>query len=334
MNIDKKNNLGFVRFYLAFMVFMAHFFELSQVKDIAYLARGVHSVLAVQLFFMLSGFFSVTSFERSASSISFLKKRFFRIYPAYALVVFSSFLLLSFISTPGLAAYFQSSMSWKYLSANLIFANFLAPVLPGVFEHNFLPYVNGSLWTLKIEVAYFLIVPVILWARHRINKWWVSLALILISISYTFCVERIAGGNDVWIKQLPGQLHWFAFGLLAYDLRDEIVKINTWLCFAAIGGLFAVHYWWEPAYYIGAAALVFAVGFKLPPFKVSDGLGNVSYSMYLIHFPIIQFAVAMEWIRNDHGISLLSCLLLIILLSYFIFKYVEQPILLKGKKWK
>jgi len=332
MDIDKKNNLGFVRFYLAFMVFVAHFFELSQVTDIAFLARGVHSVLAVQLFFMLSGFFSISSFERSTSSISFLKKRFFRIYPAYGLVVFSSFLFLSFISTLGIAAYFQSPMTWKYVSANLVFANFLAPVLPGVFDQNFLPYVNGSLWTLKIEVAYFLFVPAILWARHRISKWWVSLALILISIGYTFCIDSMADGNEALIKQLPGQLHWFAFGLLAYDLRDKIVEMNTWLCFAAIGILFAVHYWWEPTYYMGAAALVFAVGFKLPPFKTSDALGNVSYSMYLIHFPIIQLAVAMGWIHNDYGISLLSSLFVIVLLSYIIFRYVEQPIILKGKK--
>ncbi|MBC7486450.1 MAG: acyltransferase [Cytophagaceae bacterium] len=332
MESDKKNNLGIVRFFLAFMVFVAHFFELSQITDVAYLSHWVHSVLAVQLFFMLSGFFSVSSFERSPSSVIFFKKRFFRIYPAYALVVISSFLCFSFISTLGLASYFQSSVSWKYVSSNLIFANFLAPVLPGVFESNFLPYVNGSLWTLKIEVAYFLIVPAIMWARHRFSKWWISLALLVISIAYTYCIEKMAGGNDALIKQLPGQLHWFAFGLLAYDLRDKIVELNTAFCFAVIAVLFTLHYWWEPAYYIGAAALVFAVGFKLPFFKNSDWLGNVSYSMYLIHFPIIQFAVAMEWLRNDHGFSLLSCLCVIILLSYLIFRGVEQPQILKGKK--
>lgn len=329
MEESKRNNLGIVRFVLAFVVFVAHFLELGQITDLAFLSPWAKSVLAVQLFFMLSGYFSVTSFERSSSNLAFYKKRFFRIYPAYFFVVVSSFLFLSFISTLPLTTYFSSSAAWKYLGANLIFTNFLAPVLPGVFEHNYLPYINGSLWTLKVEVAYFLFVPVIFFARKHIGKWPVSFALILVSLLYAFLIENIFIGHGIWIKQLPGQLHWFAFGLMAFDLRHRIMEINRTLYFALLILLCVVQYWWTPMYFVIAIALVFGIGLKLPAYKVSNWFGNVSYSMYLIHFPIIQVGVALGLIVNNKGLSFLGCLMVILGFAYMIYRRVEFPLMVK-----
>ncbi|MDF2454170.1 MAG: acyltransferase [Cytophagaceae bacterium] len=329
MEESKRNNLGIVRFILALVVFVAHFLELGQITDLAFLRPWAKSFLAVQLFFMLSGYFSVSSFEKSKGTTAFYMKRFFRIYPAYFFVVFISFLLLSLISTLDLTSYFSSSATWKYLGANLLFANFLAPVLPGVFDHNHLPYINGSLWTLKIEVAYFLFVPVIFFARKHIGKWPVSVGLIVISLLYAFLLEKVFLGHGIWIKQLPGQLHWFAFGLMAFDLRDKIFRINSWVYFAALIALCVLHYWWTPLLFVIAIALVFGIGLKLPSYKISNWMGNVSYSFYLIHFPVIQVGVALGLIVNNNGLSFLGCLIVILALSSFIYRCVERPLMIK-----
>ncbi len=326
MEDSKRNNLGIVRFMLALVVFAAHFLELGQITDLAFLSPWAKSVLAVQLFFMLSGYFSVNSFERSNNNVAFYKKRFFRIYPAYFFVVFICFLFLSILSTLDLNSYFSSPAAWKYLGANLIFANFLAPVLPGVFEHNYLPYINGSLWTLKVEVAYFLFVPIIFFARKHVGKWPVNFGLIVISLLYAFLVE-----SDVWIKQLPGQLHWFAFGLMAFDLRHKIIQMNSMLYFALLVLLCALQYWFSALYFVIAVALVFGIGLKLPFYKISDWLGNVSYSFYLIHFPIIQVGAALGLILNNKGLSFIACFGVILALSYLIYRWVELPLMVRKK---
>jgi peptidoglycan/LPS O-acetylase OafA/YrhL len=328
----RKNNLGLVRFLLAIVVFVAHFLELTQIKDLSFLTPWAKSVLAVQLFFMLSGYFSVSSFERSKTVLSFFIKRFLRIYPAYFFVVGMSFLFLSLFSSLTLVDYFTSLDSWKYLAANLIFANFLAPILPGVFETNYLPHINGSLWTLKIEVAYFLFVPIIFLCRKYFGIWIVNISLILLSFLYAFLIERFFSAPDVLIKQLPGQLHWFAFGIIVYDIRYKILQVNAWLYFALFVLIFFLHNVWPPMFYISVISLVYGVGFKLPFFKISDWLGNISYSVYLIHFPIIQVGITMGFNNSNSIQTLLIALTVIMLCSFFIYRFIERPYMVNGNK--
>lgn len=331
MEVNKKNNFGVVRFFLALLVFVAHFLELGEIKDLSSIGQWANSVLAVQLFFVLSGYFSVSSFERTKSVADFFRKRFFRIYPAYAFVVVMAFLCFAFISDLGVKSYFASLASWQYLGANLLFANFLAPVLPGVFEHNFLPAINGSLWTLKIEVAYFLLVPAIMFLRNRLGKWPINFALIICAVFYAVLIEKIFDGNDVLLKQLPGQLHWFAFGLIAFDLRYKICEMKSWMYFAILVPCMVLQNWWPQAYLFVAVALLFGVGLKLPFVKFSDWLGNISYSFYLIHFPLIQLLVYLGLAGNDHGLSLLTALPALMMISYLIFRFIEEPLIHKSK---
>ena len=49
----------------------------------------------------------------------------------------------------------------RYLGWNLAFLNFMEPALPGVFEANRFTEINGALWTLKIEVMFYLVLPLL-----------------------------------------------------------------------------------------------------------------------------------------------------------------------------
>jgi peptidoglycan/LPS O-acetylase OafA/YrhL len=113
-------------------------------------------LLAIKAFFC--GGFDFMSFERSSSVSSYAIKRVRRIYPAYFTVVMLCAIGLICVSSRNPGGYF--SLTWiKYVLANLSFLNFLQLTLPGVFDNNKLAVVNGALWTLKIEVMFYLAFP-------------------------------------------------------------------------------------------------------------------------------------------------------------------------------
>lgn len=142
------NRFDFLRLVFASTVFAYHlmFLALSPGER---LENGFAelSLLAVQGFFVVSGALVYGSLQRSGNLGSYTEKRIRRLYPAYAVIVL----------VPALYALFKTGAIvdvGRYLGANLIFLNFLEPNLPGLFEGQVEPTVNGSLWTLKIEVMF------------------------------------------------------------------------------------------------------------------------------------------------------------------------------------
>jgi len=109
---------------------------------------------------VISGLLIYRSYMRSSSPGSYFEKRIRRIYPAYFTVIVVAAIALFPLSVVSASQYFGWGF-WKYLGANLVFLNFLAPTLPGVFTLNSISAVNGALWTLKIEVAFYLFVPIL-----------------------------------------------------------------------------------------------------------------------------------------------------------------------------
>lgn len=77
---------------------------------------------------------------------------------------------LFFVSSLTLSEYFGKD--WlRYLLSNLAFSNFMQPTLPGVFEGNHIDVVNGSLWTIKIELMCYIALPLLLFLcrKSRLN---------------------------------------------------------------------------------------------------------------------------------------------------------------------
>lgn len=116
------------------------------------------SEVGVFTFFAISGYLVTRSWFSDPSPIRFMTRRALRIFPALALVIFVSFSLIGPLATRlSLADYFSSSQAWTYLDKMLIYPRQYG--LPGVFEHNPFPdVVNGSLWTLRLEFAFYVII--------------------------------------------------------------------------------------------------------------------------------------------------------------------------------
>jgi hypothetical protein len=64
---------------------------------------------------------------------------------------------LSLFSNISTSEYFRSPQLFKYFIVNVFFMNFLQPSLPGVFVENGSQAVNGSLWTIKLEIGFYIL---------------------------------------------------------------------------------------------------------------------------------------------------------------------------------
>ena len=91
---QRENNFDFIRLFLAVLVIFSHSYPLGTGSELAgadfnILTKGqvTGGHLAVDLFFIISGFLITASFERSKSIATYLKKRFLRIYPGFVVAM-------------------------------------------------------------------------------------------------------------------------------------------------------------------------------------------------------------------------------------------------------
>lgn len=329
----KRNNFDLLRLLFAGTVLLVHSRELSGFRELDIIAGILSSAVAVKAFFVVSGFLVFMSFERSGTIRSYASKRMRRIYPAYFTVVMLCALGLVAASSKSVAEYFGPA--WiKYVLANLAFLNFLQPTLPGVFEANKVPAVNGALWTLKIEAMFYLAVPLFVFLFRRFARLPVLVVAYLCSVAYAGVLAMVAQrtGSEMYAelgRQLPGQLSYFMAGAFFYYFLPLFER--------------------RVAYFLAVAALVLAVdvAFPLPvlePFALATvvvffGLflyvgnfgkfGDFSYGIYILHFPVIQLLLHASWLSQRPWYFLIAVLVVTTGGAIALWHLVEKRFLLR-----
>ncbi len=332
----RNNNFDFLRFLLAFIVIIGHIVRLSNLKALEPLA--IFPVFTG--FFCISGFLITISYNRTNNLILFFKKRIRRILPAYLLVILACAIGLSFVSTYSFQEYFKNPQFLKYILANLSFLNFLEPCLPGVFESNTMCAVNGALWTIKIEILFYLSMPVIMYFMNRIKqKYFLLLGLYIFAVVYRN-IFLYAEGNysAMYARQLPGMLSYFASGIALYYYFDYFRRYKK--LFFIIGLLFFIL---EKAYGrfevftpFATSSIIFYIAFSFSWLNNFGKFGDISYGIYIFHFPIIQLAVYFGFFEPQYNPYLiLFVLIIIVLLTGFLsWHFIEKPFLNRKKLTK
>lgn len=292
--------MDMVRYILALAVIVAHTNEMAGY----HLPFFISSFEAVGGFFALSGFLMYPNYMRHNNFFGYLRQRARRIMPPYIFIVLLAAIFLVVASSLSASEYFTSKGFWAYLGANLSFLNWLHPDLPGVFQgpeyHS--SAVNGSLWTMKIEWCLYFSVPLfILLLKHlkRMSNFSLVITVIIISISYrvlfTFLYLKQGGEfYNILSRQLMGQFSYFYCGMLVYFIKDFFKRNLFWM---ALGGLALLLLSRLTLFCsiilnpLGITMLVMAISLMPYTFPAFHHRHNVSYEMYLFHFPIIQFGV-------------------------------------------
>ncbi|MHA6167130.1 acyltransferase family protein [Bacillus mojavensis] len=119
------------------------------------------------MFFFLSAFFLFASYERSKLKgnhvTDFYWSRIIRIAPAIYTYAIVSTILLIVLGALSLTV-FTTKEYWIWLFSNLV----LYPqYFPDIFHHVGTGRLNDSLWTIPVQISFYLVLPAIYWSYIR-----------------------------------------------------------------------------------------------------------------------------------------------------------------------
>ena len=348
--LDLKNNsFDILRLILAFIVITGHNISLFKnqfptwLETVAYadqdkLSMGSYAVFG---FFVLSGILITRSAINSSSIWSYLKKRFWRIYPAYWMCTFLIAFLFSpilFILNGGTIAEFIKiylSGSFKYFFFNI--TAYLAVLdINGLYE-KILDWegANGALWTLAYETrAYILIAVLMLFGV--VKKLWVYIALFVVfTIAYIVAVYQ----PDLFLNGNINKLHnfsmisYFLLGSIILFFIDKIAIDWKLFCIACVGLLCSMYFSLVPILApISTAYIVLFLGAKIPFKDFAKKYGDISYGAYLFGYPIQAFLITLGFTKFGFIVFQILSLVLATIIGYVSYNYFEKRFLSKVRK--
>ena len=329
--VYKSNNLDFLRLVLATAVVFLHLAFLAKTPLTESVSESLHwlSGSAVSTFFIVSGFLIYMSYDRKKTLINYFWGRFLRLYPAYILLILFCSCLYYFVGDGHSGESFKSEI--KYIMANLVFLNFLAPTIDGVFSQNPEPIINGSLWTLKIEVMFYCLVPLLYMLLERKHDYLFMVLIYILSFLYKDLALQYKDSipfADTLARQLPGQMMFFISGVFCFKYFS-LFKQHKLLILSMTTILLSFNLYYLQPFLI--AVFITVVFISYPNVLSFRKIGDISYGVYIFHFPIIQIFIAYGF-TFDSISSYIPLFLTIFLFSFVSWKCIEAPSLkLKNK---
>jgi peptidoglycan/LPS O-acetylase OafA/YrhL len=296
------------RHLAALTVLVSHSFPITSGNDSSepfnILSRGqlTMGTLAVYVFFVISGFLIAQSADRSRNVQGFIRKRALRIMPGLLVVVVLTDLVLGpIVTTLPWDKYFGAAELWRNFKSLLFLPN--TNSLPGVFKENpVYSAVNGSLWTLRHEVAsYAVLALTVLFPALRRPRVIVAIALLCWALP-ALTPSLLSHLPNVLREFFPLASCFFA-GTAFYTLRDRVPMRPTVATASAVVLLVSII--WIPFRYAGPFTLGYVViffGLLIPRGRLWPGHRDYSYGIYLYAFPIqqtVQLYLPSPWWLNS-----------------------------------
>lgn len=326
----RRNNFDILRLILAITVMLFHIGGLTN-NSILKLAPGD---LAVKCFFVISGYLISKSYLKNSNIYDYAKSRFLRVYPLYFTCVTACFIIGMLMYTSEVSTYLRDGGA-RYFVSNLAFLNFLQPELPGLFVDNFKnSAVNGSLWTIKIEVMFYISVPVIygLFGRYFGNRRTVF-AIAVLSLISSLLIEFIVnkyGLSDSLKNQLPSLMIFFMVGAVLNFVTPSFLTFKYLPVIVLIIYFCDSHLIGKVIYPLAVAAFVYILVFKTSVINIHDGVGDLSYGIYIFHYPVIQFLY--QWgLYNNFFVGFVLTVAVVGVLSYCSWHFMEKRLTSHGQ---
>jgi peptidoglycan/LPS O-acetylase OafA/YrhL len=286
----------------------------------------------VPMFFGLSGFLVTGSALRTRSVRVFLTYRGLRIFPALAVEVTLSALLLGpLVTSVPLRDYFTDKHFFSYFG-NIVGS--VRMVLPGVFLGNPHPnVVNGSLWTLQPEFYCYLLMAILMVTavvfKRTLYSWvFATATLVLTGLNIAFGYGM---PKDLFPPNVI--LYYFFVGITFFHWRERI-PVHPLLFFVCLLSVFLLLPL-RGASYLAAFPLTYCTVYlgmlAVPRIPLLQN-GDYSYGIYLFNFPIQQSLVYAFPELSDWWMLLLAGAPLTVLFAALSWHWIEKPSLQLKKR--
>lgn len=293
-DLDMRDNaFDTIRLIAALLVIVSHAFPLTGTPDdpLEWLSGGQVSIghLAVCIFFLISGYLIPASLDRG-TLVRFARKRALRIMPGLvAAVLVCAFVIGPLVTAVPLRDYFSAFTTWKFLGNMAFLPGGFG--LPGVFTGNPSSDVNGSLWSLKYEVACYVMVPL----TFAFMRWRTAavLACWLASFPLVAMIDVTRGGIYHHADLFLTLFRYFGTGMVFYLLAARIPMRPDWAWAALAASMLSVltPIFAEVTATLGAYALIYFAYHAPRGFRHLTARGDISYGVYVYAFPIQQLLV-------------------------------------------
>jgi peptidoglycan/LPS O-acetylase OafA/YrhL len=279
--------------------------------------------LGVPLFFMISGFVIIMTFDRVMTVKDFLLGRFSRLYPAYWACLLFTFVAVALFGLP------SHRIGLKDLLWNLT-------MMPHLLARAQLA--DGDYWTLECELLFYGAMALLFktGALKRVKT--VMFLWMLLAAAVVWVINHHEAGSLPF--KLAGKvqtvgvlpfIHFFSMGVVFYDLRRQ----QKWTLghVLVLGLAVASSLWLDPLPHgwivLGLASICFAATAGYLPFlkwAPLTFLGGISYPLYLLHQSIGHIALkAMAELHWPPLVAFVVTVSGVILLAYLTSVWVERP---------
>ncbi|TWI61506.1 peptidoglycan/LPS O-acetylase OafA/YrhL [Pseudoduganella lurida] len=334
MAAERRNNFNLLRLVLALLVLLSHAPEMQDGdRHRELLTRLFHTLsfgeLAVDGFFLLSGYLIVQSWDNAPQALAFLRKRVLRIYPGFVVACLVCVVIVGPLGSEP-ARYFAALDGGRVA---LGIATLYGPVTPPVFKGLPYPVVNGALWSIIREFAcYLAVLTVGLAGGIRRRRVWLGLTLACLLV-YLFASLRLPVAS--WTLRTLLADHIIRLAMLfgaggCFYLYRERIRYTPRGALVATGILLPAMWsarWAEPALATAGAYLLLYFALTPRPLLARfNRLPDISYGVYLYGWPV---QILLLWYLPPQSPWLLAALatLLVLPLGALSWYCVEWPLL-------
>jgi peptidoglycan/LPS O-acetylase OafA/YrhL len=349
--ISRENNFDLLRLFAAIQVLIGHTSEHFGI-NLGFIGKILGYFPGVPIFFSISGFLITMSYDKNKNIKKFFFNRFLRIYPAlWVCVVFVVFSFIVFKAIPVKTFFTKEFILWLFCHVT-IFQYYTPNILRGWG----VSAPNGSLWTIPVEIEFYIVIVVIFFVLKRIPILIKLIVLFVISYGvnryYSYLINVFGENNYIKLLGVSIFPHLFNFiiGSVIYVLWNNVKEyienkgIIWLLIYAGYTLLFSVLLKkYSPSYYpnifglfstllLSITIISIAFSFKTIAKKYLHGI-DMSYGIYLYHGPIINIFVDLN--KNGYvKYYMVIVLIMTTIFAYLSWIFVEKKCLLIKEKIK